>query len=77
MKMQKEVNKKSCLPAGGSGVICRLSVCSVGDPFTRFPVPGPFFFKLVGLFLGGATVGCNASEQNIVLEQQIKFMLFK
>ena len=58
-----------CLPAGGSGVVCRLSVSSVGDPFLRFPAPGPFFFTLVGLFLDGATVGCNASQQNIGFER--------
>lgn len=60
--------KTLSLPAGGSGVVCWLSVSSVGDPFLRFPAPGPFFFTLVGLFLEGATAGCNASEQNTVLE---------
>lgn len=45
-----------------------MSVSSVGDPFRRFPVPGPFFFIFVGLFLEGATAGCNASEQNIGLK---------
>lgn len=60
--------KTLSLPAGGSVVVCWLSVSSVGDPFLRFPAPGPFFFTLVGLFLEGATVACNASEQNTVLE---------
>lgn len=61
--------KTLSLPAGGSGVVCWLSVSSVGDPFLRFPAPGPFFFTLVGLFLECATVGCNArDEQNTVLE---------
>ena len=64
----KKQIKTVCLPTGGSGVVCRLSVSSVGDPFRRFPVPGPFFFRLVGLFLEGARVGCNASEPKIGLK---------
>lgn len=49
-------------------MVCRLSVSSVGDPFRRFPVPGPFFLRFVGLFLEVATVGCNVSEENIGLK---------